>query len=47
MAKIVTVLGFVKVDNHTEPRQRRKIRKGQIVEFEGNIVEVALGEGAR
>ena len=31
----------------TEPRRRRKIRNDQIVEFEGNIIEIALGNGAR
>ena len=40
MAKIVTAEGRVKVDNQTERRKHCKIRKGQIVEFEGNTVEV-------
>ncbi len=40
MAKIVTAEGRVKVDDQTELRKRRKIRKGQTVEFEGNIVEI-------
>ncbi len=41
MAKIVTSEGHVKVDNHTEFRKRCKIKKGQRVEFDGNIIEVA------
>ena len=40
MAKIVTAEGRVKVDNQTELRKRCKVRKGQVVEFEGNIIEV-------
>jgi ribosome-associated protein len=40
MAKIVTAEGRVKVDNQTELRKRCKIRKGQVVEFEGSVIEV-------
>ena len=40
MAKIATAEGRVKVDNHTEYRRRYKAEKGQVVEFEGNIIEV-------
>jgi ribosome-associated protein len=40
MAKIVTAEGLVKVDNQTERRKRCKIRKGQVVEFEGCLIEV-------
>lgn len=40
MAKIVTAEGRVKVDNQTELRKRCKIKKGQVVEFEGSIIEV-------
>jgi ribosome-associated protein len=40
MAKIVTAKGRVKVDNRTELRKRCQIRRGQVVEFEGNIIEV-------
>ncbi len=38
MAKIVTDEGMVKVDNQTEFRKRCKLRNGQTVEFEGNLV---------
>ena len=40
MAKIATNEGRVKVDNQTELRKKCKVRKGQIIEFEGNIIEV-------
>ena len=40
MDKIATAEGRVKVDNHTEYRRRYKVEKGQVVEFEGNIIEV-------
>ncbi len=40
MAKVVTAEGRVKVDNQTERRKRCKIKKGQTVAFEGNIIEV-------
>ena len=40
MAKIVTSEGCVKVDGVVEIRKRFKIRKGQTVEFEGNIIEI-------
>jgi ribosome-associated protein len=40
MAKIATAEGRVKVDNQTELRKRCKIRKGQVVEFDGHVIEV-------
>ena len=40
MAKRATAEGRVKVDNQTEVRKRCKIRKGQIIEFEGQIIAV-------
>ena len=40
VAKIVTSEGRVKVDGIVELRKRRKIGKGQQVEFEGTIVLV-------
>lgn len=40
MAKVATGDGAVKVDGVVELRKRRKIRKGQTVEFEGNVIEV-------
>jgi len=40
MAKVVTGEGQVKVDGVVELRKRCKIRKGQIVEFEGDVIEV-------
>ena len=40
MAKVVTSEGYVKVDGVVELRKRCKIRKGQTVELEGNIIEV-------
>ena len=40
MAKIVTTEGKVKVDHQTEFRKRRKIRKGQVVEFDGDVIEI-------
>jgi len=41
MAKIVTAEGRVCVDDHTERRKRCKIRRGQVVAFDGHLVEVA------
>ena len=40
MAKRATAEGQVKVDNQTEVRKRCKIRKGQIIAFEGQIIAV-------
>jgi len=40
MAKVVTGEGCVKVDGVVELRKRCKIRKGQTVEFEGNVIEL-------
>lgn len=39
-AKIVTAEGRVKVDNRIEFRKRCKLKKGQTVEFESNIIEL-------
>lgn len=41
MAKAVIAEGRVKVDGNVELRKRCKIRKGQIVEFEGHKIIVA------
>ena len=41
MAKIVTAEGRVSVDNKTELRKRCKIRRGQVVAYDGHTVEVA------
>ncbi|WP_298039557.1 RNA-binding S4 domain-containing protein [uncultured Desulfuromonas sp.] len=40
MAKAVIAEGCVKVDGAVELRKRCKIRKGQVVEFEGRQVAV-------
>ncbi len=40
MAKTVIAEGRVKVDGNVELRKRCKIRKGQIVEFEGHKIIV-------
>jgi ribosome-associated protein len=40
MAKVVTNDGLVKVDGVIELRKRCKIRRGQTVEFEENIIEI-------
>lgn len=40
MAKIIVSEGQVKVDAVVELRKRCKIRRGQRVEFEANVVEV-------
>lgn len=40
MAKMVIDDGQVIVDSHTELRKGCKIRKGQVVEFDGSIIEV-------
>ena len=39
-AKIAIAEGLVKVDGNVELRKRCKIRKGQIVEFEGHRIIV-------
>jgi len=39
-AKIAVDEGYVKVDGLVESRKRCKIRKGQVVEIDGNIIEV-------
>ena len=40
MAKVVTEEGLVKVDGVVEYRKRRKINKGQQVEFDGKTILV-------
>jgi ribosome-associated protein len=40
MAKMVIDDGRVTVDCHTELRKGCKIRKGQVVEFDGSSIEV-------
>ena len=40
MAKLVIDDGRVTVDNQTELRKGRKIRKGQVVAFDGSTIEV-------
>lgn len=40
MAKMLIADGLVKVDGNVELRKRCKIRKGQVVEFEGQVVTV-------
>ena len=42
--KEVVAQGLVTVDGQLELRKRCKIRSGQRVEFEGNIIEVIAGE---
>ena len=42
--KEVVAQGLVCVDGQTELRKRCKIRPGQRVEFEGNVIEVVAGE---
>ncbi len=39
-AKIAVDEGLVTVDGTVESRKRCKIRKGQVVELDGNIIEV-------
>lgn len=39
-AKQLIADGFVKVDDHTELRKRCKIRQGQVVEFDGTVIQV-------
>ena len=39
-AKIAVDEGYVKVDGLVESRKRCKIRKGQVVEIDGNVIEV-------
>ena len=40
MAKNVTDEGLVQVDGQTEHRKRCKIKKGQVVTFDGHAIEV-------
>jgi ribosome-associated protein len=39
-AKIAVDEGVVTVDGAVESRKRCKIRKGQVVEIDGNVIEV-------
>jgi ribosome-associated protein len=39
-AKIAVDEGAVKVDGSVENRKRCKIRRGQVVEIDGNVIEV-------
>lgn len=39
-AKQLIADGYVTVDNNTELRKRCKIRQGQIVEYDGTIINV-------
>jgi ribosome-associated protein len=41
-AKIVISEGFVVVNNEVEFQKRKKIRHGDIVEFNGEVIEVAF-----
>lgn len=40
MAKMIIEDGLVKVDGKTEYRKRCKLRKGQMIELQGNCVEI-------
>jgi len=40
MAKFVTDQGQVRVDGTVELRKRCKVRKGQTIEFDGNVIEI-------
>lgn len=42
--KEVVAQGLVTVDGQQELRKRCKIRSGQQVEFEGNVIEVVAGD---
>lgn len=42
--KEVVAQGLVTVDGQLETRKRCKIRPGQVVEFEGNIIRVISAE---
>ncbi len=39
-AKMVTGDGLVKVDGEVETRKKKKIRRNQVVEYEGNTITV-------
>lgn len=41
--KEVVAQGMVSVDGELETRKRCKIRAGQVVEFEGNLITVVAG----
>ena len=40
MAKNFIADGYVKVNGKTETQKRKKVRRGMIVEFENDIIEV-------
>ena len=40
MAKIIIEDGLIKVDGKTEYRKKCKLKKGQTIEFDGNIIEI-------
>lgn len=40
MAKVVITEGLVRVDGEVELRKRCKLRRGQTVEYEGDVVEI-------
>ena len=40
MAKAVIAEGLVRVDGEVELRKRRKIRAGQVVDFDGHTIRV-------
>ena len=42
--KEVVAQGLVTVDGQLELRKRCKIRSGQRIEFQGNVIEVVAGE---
>jgi ribosome-associated protein len=43
MAKAVIAEGLVTVDGNVELRKRRKIRAGQVVQFDGHAIIVQAG----
>lgn len=43
-AKLLIADGLVRVDGEVELRKRCKIRKGQIVEFEGETIEIVTAQ---
>ena len=40
LAKNLIAEGYVKVDGEIETQKRKKIRRGMVVEFENDIIEV-------
>jgi ribosome-associated protein len=45
-AHVAVALGRVRVDGQLETRKRAKLRPGQRVEFDGNIIELTAGASA-